>query len=278
MKTPRELPHKSIDADFGLTLLEMDKKQLQRAYEHILNPENGGDTIVNQFELLTSKIFQVAIARFFWEGISAEDFKEMLGKSALAACNYFRLITNKGKEIQLHWEGESRSVLYQGDRVHHTADHKFNMGFKAAILADQHQEIEYLSDLDLFNLGLQLSYNPFTLRMVALQSLCKGRKNDAYFDAIEKFPKPNRKLNEQILDSECKILLALEKEDSGQLHEHIDRHLVLHKKMYDNDVKDMRRNYFGLMSIPVLTVLVLAGKRDMMVEVDNPYLPKTLLA
>jgi hypothetical protein len=39
MKIPRELPHKSIALDFGQTALEMDKKQLQVGYEHVLNRE-----------------------------------------------------------------------------------------------------------------------------------------------------------------------------------------------------------------------------------------------
>ncbi|MDN5204301.1 Imm49 family immunity protein [Fulvivirgaceae bacterium BMA10] len=279
MDTPRKLPHKSVNPEFGLEVLKMDMEYLNKCYDYVLDQENSGDTIANHFESLTSKIFETAIARFFLEGISPDDFMEMLRKSSLAACNYFKLITNQGREILYDWEGERCEVIYESDRIHHMADSTLNMGLRAAIIANQNQEIEYLSNVNLSNLGLHMSNGAFTLRTAALQLLCNGnqKKYKVYFDAIEKLSPPSRNLDAKLMDSECKILLGLEKNSLSQLPQLMNDNLIIHKKMYDNDARNLRYNYFGLISTFNLTSLILAHKKRMALDVKSPYIPEELL-
>jgi len=279
MSTPRNLPHKSTDPTFALEVLKMDMDNLVKRYEYVLNPENSGDTIANYFETLTTKIFQTAISRFFLEGMSSNDFIEMLKESSLAACNYFKLITNRGKEIQYTWEGEVLTKVYESTRIHHTAGSTLDLGLKAAIISQQKRHIECLSNIDLTHIGLHRKDSAFDLRALALQLLCGGgqKNHKVFFDAIEKLPSPSKNLDAKLMYSDCKTLLALEKKDTILLAELIDENLSIHKKMYDNDARNMRYNLFGLMSIHNLVTLILANKKGMSVEVSNPYIPHELL-
>jgi hypothetical protein len=203
----------------------------------------------------------------------------MLKKSSLAACNYFKLISNRGKEIQYTWEGEVLTKVYESARIHHTAGSTLDLGLKAAIISQQNKNIEYLSNMDLTHIGLDRTDNAFILSILAIQSLCGGgqKNHKVYFDAIEKLPAPSKNLDAKLLYSQCKTLLALEKKDANSLAKLIDENLSIHKRMYDNDARNMRYNPFGLMSIHNLVLLILANKKGMSVEVSNPYIPDELL-
>ncbi|MDD7887342.1 hypothetical protein [Flavivirga sp. 57AJ16] len=276
MSTPRKTPHKSC----GIEGLKIELDFLYEDYEYVKNQENSGDTIANYFESLTSKIFELAIGRYYLEGICTDDFMEMLKKSSLAACNYFKLITNKGKEIQYNWEGGCYSAIYKDERIHHTADSILNCGLKAAIITNQNQEIEYLSNIDLSNIVVKnmLTGGAYSLRTLALQLLCSRniKQGTECFDTIEKLPPPSRNLDAKLIDSECKILLALEKKHFDKLPKLIDDNLIIHKKMYDNDSRNLRYNYFGLISIHNLASLILARKKQMILGIKNQYIPSDL--
>jgi len=279
--TPRKLPHKSIDPKFGLEVLYMDMDALKKNDKTVINPEIDGEVIVNHFESLTRKIFREAIARFFFEGISPDQFLEMMKKSSLAASNYFRLITNtnKEREISYQWEGKDMLIKHVEERIQHTADCTLNMGLTAAILSNQTQDIEYLSNIDLSNLGPNMYPHAFILRTLALQAICNDNKKQLgkYLEAIEKLPSPNRNLDAKLIDSECKSLFALGKGDFDQLIKCMEDNLRKHKKMYDNDSRNMRYNYFGFISVFNIAVLIMANKRGATINLKNQYMPEELL-
>lgn len=275
----RKLPHRSISPKMAEFTMSEDEDTVQKYGDHVLTPGHD-DTVANHFGTLTVRLAELAVLRYLHAGDALPVVLDTLSESALAAANYFRLVTvDNNNQVQYEWRESVFSVRPSPRRINATDPLTLHMALMAALISGNGEQLSYLSGIPSNTYVYGDAPDLSALRAMVMQSLCRQdeRQNDELLDVLRNNIAPGQRLDTKLFHAECVAMLSLAGADTSELLTSVEEHLSVHKKLYDNDRRDMRWSILGLVSMPTLAIMILAQQRGISIDVANDYVPLDLL-
>lgn len=247
--------------------------------DRVLSGDHHG-ALIGQFRGLTRYLSELAVVRYFQAGASAEDTLTLLDQAALASVNLFKLIDRNTDTVEFEWHGETLTApAFESVNTLLTSDLS-----QALLLARISGNGDYMKSLTDFEIDVYEPHMPPDHVSVLHRQYMQCLFSDADAEAAElreiltpHIPNNN---NPDIVYGAAnqRVMFALLDNDAKQLTRAIEQQLAAHREMYDTDRNNNRGHILGLMSLRVLACTIEAHRRNMDIQIANPYVPEDILA
>ncbi len=273
------LPHKTVSMEVADYLLSSNSEFIQNASKLALSGEND-ENLAIQFNTFFQRMAEFGSQRYFFAGATAGQFLDLIGDSALACANMFRMLGIDGSPVEIEWDGVKRTVPATR-HIDLQNSIKVEGGLKYALLSGQSDELTFLAGLDeRHHTHEQIVQTPFALAFTKYLQCLYGGDDEAASEL-------QRALKDRIEDgsdpdsrsywARCRAFLAVPDRNPEQLTGLIEDLLAKHKKLFDSGRNNMRNRVLGFVALDAMAVIVLARQRGVLVDIENAYLPKDLL-
>jgi hypothetical protein len=250
------------------------------------------------FNSLSSSTLDLACLRLFYAQASVEETLQLLGQSALAQANKFRLRGGwLAKRVPITWAGTTREVKTEPvTSLHNTG------GILAALvnakLANRSEDLAFLAGLPQKSMVNPWVRQPeLTLAFTGyLQSLfAETSTTFTNLDALEtgmlslysdKNPVCENNPDCAYIRAKTRAYIALgrtlrsanSKANEAALQASVLDLLAAHRDLFDSERDNMRWSVPGLLCFNALGIAALARSHGLDLATDDPYLPLPLLA
>lgn len=279
MNKPRKLPHKAHTPNMQAFMLNSMGEDYEKTNKKLLSGELDS-RLHYMFRGAADRASRLAALRYFYDSCSVEDLMELWNDSACAAANAFRLVNPHATQVTFEWQGNQGSVPAL-QRIDVPDFRDVTSGLEYAVLTDRQHDLQVLVDVEPAQMvNPDFSVPSFMLGYtVYLQCLSVGNDVGAKSLRERMSVELSAGVAAQVpfVRSKYEVFLAIPDGDANELTRLINANLALHKKAYDTETDNMRREPRGLYSISMLTALALLKQRGISLDIVSEYIPEEIL-